>query len=312
MKKLTPLGLFLLTTLSGCIGTDYFDDKIVPEQIKLVSDPTLALLPNHQAQVLAEYYNEYGIKESVALGWQSSNSTVAEVDNNGTITANGTGQAIVEPYYKEFVGQEKIIVTVVSDPTAVATVEVINPSSTSLSTGAKIQLAATVRNVIGTELIGKAIEWFSENESILKVSSSGQVEAVGVGIAGVHAKVEGVKSNNIDFTVNGLVRTGTFVQAGGYKAVGTSRLEIINNELILTFSDNFDTDFALGTFIYLANSTNGSTVRASGLELGQIFTDGAKRFNISQINPNIGLNDYRYAIVLCKPASVTFGYADLK
>ena len=67
-----------------------------------------------------------------------------------------------------------------------------------------------------------------------------------------------------------------------------------------------------GTFVYLANSTNGATVRSAGVELGQIFKDGTHSFDISQLNNAIGLNDYKYVIILCKPASVTFGFAELK
>jgi hypothetical protein len=76
---------------------------------------------------------------------------------------------------------------------------------------------------------------------------------------------------------------GTFNSAGGYKAIGTARLELLNDQLMLTLSDNFDTDFALGTFIYLANSTNGSVVRSTGFEVAQIFNDGGKTFNITTL-----------------------------
>jgi hypothetical protein len=85
-----------------------------------------------------------------------------------------------------------------------------------------------------------------------------------------------------------------------------------NGKLTLTLSDNFETSFALGTFVYLANSTAGSAVRSQGLELGEVKTNGAKSFDITAINGNVKIDTYRYAIILCKPASLTFGYADLK
>jgi hypothetical protein len=53
-------------------------------------------------------------------------------------------------------------------------------------------------------------------------------------------------------------------------------------------------------------------VRASGLEVAQISTNGAKTFDITAIRPATGLFDYQYVIILCKPASLTFGYAELK
>jgi hypothetical protein len=84
-----------------------------------------------------------------------------------------------------------------------------------------------------------------------------------------------------------------------------------NGQLILDLGANFRTSFALGTYIYLANSTNAGNVRSAGLEVAQIRENGAQTFNISALNRNVGLFDYRYVVILCKPATVTFGYADL-
>jgi hypothetical protein len=301
--------IVLLSALSACIGTDFEDSPVVGEEIKIISGETLALMPQQMATIEALYFDRYGVQMNADFQWASSNVSVATV-NDGKVTAVANGQTIVQPSVGNFLGPP-IQVTVVSDPDAVATVQIITPSSVNLMVGEKIQLDAEVKNISGDLLEGKTVEWFSENGSILSVSASGEVEALASGVAGIHAKVEGVKSNSIDFTVAGTVRTGTFSSAGGYKAVGTARLEIINNNLILTLSDDFDTDFALGTFIYLANSTNGATVRSSGFEVAQIFSDGGKTFNISQLNSSITLEQYRYVIVLCKPASVTFGFADL-
>jgi len=309
--KLT-LCLFILACLSSCVGTDFVDDPIIGEKI-LIASNTLALFPGEKFQATAEYFDKYGVKQNAALLWQSSNPTIAEVNATGLITGKIPGQAIIQPYLGDFLGPQ-IQVTVVSDPNAVATVEVKQPISTTLSFGTKIQLEIVVKNVAGTILLGKSIEWFSENSNILTINSTGLVEAVGSGIAGIHAKVNGVKSNIINFDVTGLLRKANFTQAGGYIAKGSATLEQAKNTgaIMLSLSADFDTDFALGTFIYLANSTNGSTVRSNGLELGQIFKDGAATFSVSSIKPTVTLTEYRYVIILCKPASVTFGFADLK
>ena len=309
MEFFMKRAFLMLICLFSCVGTDYVDDPIVGEEI-IVSDEIIALMPGQQVQAEAEYFDRYGIQQDVDLQWQSSNPAVAEVDENGLITAVAGGQSTVQPSFENFLGP-LIQITVVTDLNAVATVEITTPASTNLSVGDKIVLQVTVKNIIGDELPGETIEWFSENSNILTVTQTGEVEAVGSGIAGIHANVNNVWSNTVDFTVTGFVRTGSFTSAGGYQAVGTATLELANSQLILTLSDNFNTDFALGTFIYLANSTNGSTVRSTGFEVAQIFNDGGKTFNITQLNPNIGLNDYRYVIVLCKPASITFGFADL-
>ncbi|MFN0081517.1 MAG: hypothetical protein ACKVOM_03285, partial [Ferruginibacter sp.] len=106
-------------------------------------------------------------------------------------------------------------------------------------------------------------------------------------------------------------RQGTFVKAGGYQASGNATLGVENGRLILRLQSNFVTSFALGTFIYLANSTNASAVRSGGLEIAQITTNGAHTFDVSSVSNNANINTYRYVVILCKPATVTFGFADL-
>lgn len=302
--------VILVLALAGCVGTDYMDDPVVGEKI-IVSPLHVALLPDQQAQVSAEYYDQYGLKQEVPFFWTSANTDVAEVSSSGLITAKASGNTQVHPSFGNFPGPV-VQVTVVSDTNAVATVEVEIPANTELSIGEKVHLDAVVKNINGEELPNEVVEWFSENSNILTVTQSGEVEAVGAGIAGIHAKSNGVKSNIVDFIISGSVRTGTFSSAGGYHTSGSTKLEIVNNDLILTLSSDFDTDFALGTYIYLANSTNGPTVRSSGFQVAQIFSDGAKTFNITQLNASVELNDYKYVIALCYPASVTFGFAELK
>jgi hypothetical protein len=72
------------------------------------------------------------------------------------------------------------------------------------------------------------------------------------------------------------------------------------------------TDFALGTFIYLANNnSSGTAIRNEGIELGEIKTNGSHTFNVTQNFPNATLSQFEYVIVLCKPASIPFGFAQL-
>ncbi len=294
--------------LAGCIGIDRIDDPIVGEKIE-VSHTQVAMMAGETFQLSAVYSDPYGIPREVALNWTSSASNVATVDATGKIIALAVGQAVIQPAFQAFLGP-LINVVVVGDPNQVATVTVA-ASKTSLNVSEKITMQISVTNIDDQPLTGRTIEWFSENGNILSVSSQGEVTALAEGVAGVHAKADGVKSNTVNFTV-GMTRTGSFQPAGGYQAEGTATLRIDNGQLLLDLSADFKTSFALGTFIYLANSTNGSMVRSGGLEIAQITTNGARTFNVTQVNANVGLFDYRYVIVLCKPASATFGFADMK
>ncbi len=300
----------ILFCLSGCIGTDFVDDPIVDEQIE-ISIAQLALMVGETHPLAATYFDQYGVQRSVELVWTSSAPLVASVDSQGSVKALSAGQAMIVASFGSVVSSS-VNVTVVSNANQVAKVEIASPSNKiSLAIGEVHTLTWAVKNINNEILIGRTVQWFSENSSIATVSNEGKVTGVSTGMVDIHAKVEGVKSNLLNFSV-GSGLTGTFVSAGGYKAIGMASLKEENGKIILEFSSNFETSFALGTFVYMANVTNGSQVKANGLEVAQITTNGAKSFNLSAVSPGIKLTDYKYVIILCKPASVTFGYAELK
>lgn len=300
--------LFLTVSLVACTGTDLIDDLQVERKIELTTTQ-IALQPGGTSQVMADYYDEFGIKKDVQLQYTSSNIQAVQVDGKGKITALANGRAVIEIAYQGLVAAP-LNVNVVTSTNEVALVA-ISSSKSNLKPAEKIQLQSSVKNIIGGSIAGRPIEWFSENLNILSINLSGEVTAVAPGVAAIHAKVDGVKSNSLIFTVNAGDNTGTFVSAGGYQAIGQAILKEENGQLILNLSNDFKTSFALGTFVYLANSTNGSQVRSAGLEIEQISTNGAHTFNITSKYPKVKISDYRYVIILCKPASVTFGYADL-
>jgi len=118
-----------------------------------------------------------------------------------------------------------------------------------------------------------------------------------------------VKSNILKFNVGAVagVRTGTFQSAGGYSTVGSVTVEELGGKLVVKLSNNFQASVAPGTFIYLANSNSGGNVKSAGLDLGP-WSSGAKQFAV----PRVTLNQYKFVVVLCKPAGITFGFAELK
>jgi uncharacterized protein YjdB len=307
MKPLKISLFFLVNIFQACVGTDYLDDPVIQQPTIALTIQQVALMPGQMVEVTASYVDKYGIERDVELEWVSENSQVATVSPQGKITAIGAGQTTIVVLFENTFAH--VEVNVVDNDEAVATVEVVTPK-TELGLGETIQLAAIVRTISGGVITGKVVEWFSENDAIATVNHEGLLTGVSGGVVEIHAKVEGVKSNRIDFTVL-VVRTGMFVKAGGYQASGTATMRVINNQLILELGSNFQTSFALGTFIYLSNTTSGSGTLANGVEIKQITTNGAHSFNVSQVNATIGLYDYRYVVILCKPASVTFGYADM-
>ncbi|MGB4972377.1 MAG: Ig-like domain-containing protein [Cyclobacteriaceae bacterium] len=304
--EIVLLSTFLL--LGGCIGTDLVDDPIVDGQLE-ISPERMALLVGNSEMADAIYFNTFGIEESVPIGWSSTPASIARVDASGLVTAESPGQALLFAAYS--ITKDTIRITVVQNESDVAFVDITAPK-TSLSIGESITVMATARNINGGMASGSGVQWFSTDQTVVTIDGAGTVTAQGSGIAKIYATINGVFSNEIEITVGGGKRMGTFQPANGYDASGMVTMEVISGELTVKFSDDFMTDFALGTFIYLANSnSSGTTIRNEGIELGEITTNGSHTFNVTANFPNATLNQFQYVIVLCKPASIPFGFAQL-
>lgn len=294
--------------LGGCIGTDVVDDPLVDGRLEITPE-SIAMMVGETKMVDARYFNTFGIEETVPITWSTSLESIATVNAGGQISAKSAGQAFLFAAYS--VTKDSIRITVVQDDTEVASVQLVVPK-TSLAIGESVTATAVAKNINNESIAGGVAQWFSSDDAVAAIDESGLVMAQANGTARIHAIVDGVFSNEVEITVGGGKRTGTFQSANGYDASGMATLELINDELILKFSDNFMTDFALGTFIYLANNnTSGTTIRNEGIELGEITMNGAHTFNVTQNFPGTTLSQFEYVIVLCKPASIPFGFAQL-
>lgn len=302
------LALGTIFLLGGCIGTDQVDDPTVEGKLEILPE-RMALLVGTSEMADATYLNTFGVKESVPVGWSIKPTTIASVNASGSVKAKAPGQALLFANYS--ITTDSIRVTVVQDENDVAYVDISVPE-TSLSIGESIVGLAKAKNINKVEISGSIVQWFSTDESIVTVDGTGTLTALGSGVVRIYAVVEEVYSNEIEITINGGKRIGTFQSANGYMASGMASLEVVNGALILKLSDDFMTDFALGTFIYLANDNmSGTSIRNEGIELGEITTNGSHTFNVTENFPNTTLSQFQYVIVLCKPASIPFGFAQL-
>jgi Electron transfer DM13 len=261
-------------------------------------------------QAKITFKDKYGIEQDVNPVWTTSSPDIASVDTKGIVSGLKPGQAFLIVSHSTV--KDTALITVVGDATAVAKVEVAE-SVTVLTVGQSVTLSATVKNINNQPISGKIVNWQSSNELVLSINSAGVATANTNGTASVVAIVDGVTSNPVNFIVGNTSRMGEFVKSGGYDASGTCNLSVENNKLVLKLENNFKTSFALGTFIYLSNTnTSASTVKSAGLELGQISVNGMHSFDITAIDSSVKIGDYKYVIILCKPATVIFGYAELK
>jgi len=306
MKIVLYFSMFLL--LQACIGTDMVDDPIIGERIETPFSQ-VSLLVDSTAQVSAIYYDQVGIVQDFQLAWISANEAITTIDTEGKITGISPGQTVVKASLNAAVSLD-ILVTVVSTVTEVGQVIISSASGNQVASGASITLQIEVLTVVGVPVAGADISWVSSNNEIVTVDSNGVVTSVNNGSAQVWAVANGVQSNTLNINSGNTERNGIFSNANGYETSGTAKLFYDNNgALMLELSSDFQTDFALGTFVYLSNSTSGSATASGGLEIAGITTGGYKLFNVSTVDQSVNIDTYNRVIILCKPASITFGQA---
>ena len=307
MKYVLVLSLIFL---SACVGTDVIDDPIV-DPILEVDQELVTLLKGETIQPTYTYLNEYGVEDNTLAEWLIEDVTIASANENGLITALKAGQTKAKAVINAIESNE-VLISIVEDENSIVKVLIETPSKVQINVGETINFSSTAWNINDQLIQGTTHQWEVNNPSIAVIDNFGKLTGLSNGLVKVTAIIDGVRSVPLEIQVGTDERTGTFVSSGSYDAQGTAVLsKNSSGEVILTFSDDFKTSFALGTFIYLSNSISGSDTKASGLELDEITSNGAKTFNVTAIKANVTLDTYQYVIILCKPASITFGYAEL-
>jgi hypothetical protein len=121
------------------------------------------------------------------VAWTTSTAQVATVDaTSGVVTAVNVGLAVIKATIDQKFDQ--VIVTVMPP---VATVQV-TARRTTVGISGTLPLTATMRDVNGAALTGRAVAWSSSDENKARVSPAGVVSGVATGNVTITATSEGV------------------------------------------------------------------------------------------------------------------------
>lgn len=124
------------------------------------------------------------------ITWSSSNTAVATVDKDGTVTAIAPGTATITA--KNDSGKSATCKVTVNKLIIAATgIELSSPSA-KMVVGETLSLSA---NVMPANTTDKTVAWSSDNESVATVDNDGLVTAVWVGSANITATCGSVSAN---------------------------------------------------------------------------------------------------------------------
>ncbi|MEP6766672.1 MAG: Ig-like domain-containing protein [Gemmatimonadaceae bacterium] len=117
--------------------------------------------------------------------WSSSNVQVATVSSSGVVTALAPGAVTVSAASEGKLGTAAVVVL-----SRLASAVTLTPSSTNLVAGTTVLLTSQVTDPAGNVLIGRPIDFTSDNNAVATVSASGLVTGVSPGIARITATSE--------------------------------------------------------------------------------------------------------------------------
>ena len=136
--------------------------------------------------------------DSKSVSWRSSNSEVATVDANGTVTAKRAGTAVITATSTN--GKSAGCTVTVSRKEIPITEISLDKSSATLTEGETTTLVATVLPENTT--YGKSVKWSSSNVAVATVDLMGKVTAKSAGTAIITATSENGKTASCTVTVN--------------------------------------------------------------------------------------------------------------
>ena len=131
-----------------------------------------------------------------SVTWTSSDTLVAQVDDDGTVTARWAGTATITATAGN--GMSDTCTVTVVDITPVRSVSV-SPSSLTLDQGEQDTLRVSI---YPSDATFPEVEWTSSDPDVATVSSDGTVTAVGEGTATITAATSNGESDDCRVTVN--------------------------------------------------------------------------------------------------------------
>ena len=204
MKRMTGyiLSIIMALVVIGCCHMDFYEEIIISVTGVKLDKEALELVEGDSYQLTATVTPANAHNKKVA--WNSSNESIATVDQNGKVTAIKEGTAIITVITKDGGKSATCEVIVrkkeepVPDPIPVIGVT-LDKTELTLIEGETADLVATVTP---DDADNKNVIWSSSDESIATVDQDGKVTAVKEGVAVITVTTEdGGKTATCEVTI---------------------------------------------------------------------------------------------------------------
>ena len=231
---------------------------------------------------------------SKKITWSSSDTNVATVDANGTVTAKSAGTAVITATSEN--GKSASCTITVNEKLIPITEVRLNKSAETLTEGDTTTLTATV--LPDNTTYSKDVSWSSSNSAVATVDANGTVTAKSAGTAVITAITENGKTASCTVTVN---KKDTYT---GLRDVD-GQLKYFNNGNIDTTYTGF-ADYE-GNRYYVSNGVVDTTYTSLILDNGNwVYVENG---NVN--NDYTGLVNYEGLWFYVSDGTIDWGYTGL-
>lgn len=183
---LTPGETQIVATVGGKQGQATITVTPVPVATVTVGPSAPTLVIGATQQLTPSVLDAAGLAlQGRVVSWTTSDSTKANVNANGLVTAVAVGAATITASSEGKAGNA--VVTVIAIPVTTVTVA---PAAVTLAAGVSQQLTATTLGDGGAALTGRAVVWSTSDSTKATVNANGLVTAVASGSAIITATSE--------------------------------------------------------------------------------------------------------------------------
>jgi uncharacterized protein YjdB len=181
-KKASILAIFLAsTTFVACEKSDsnqIAEERFIVTELKINTTEQLPLLIGRDS--LLNITNNPEAASNRELLWETSDPSVATVDENGRVKAVSLGDATIKVTSTDGGARSSSILVQVIDRIEYATAIQFTPSNVSIFEAEDITLLV---NILPVNATYKTLKWSSSNPSIANVSQSGEIVGLSKGTA---------------------------------------------------------------------------------------------------------------------------------
>lgn len=240
-----------------------------------------------------------------AIGWSSSDTSVATVDANGRVTPKAVGEAFINASAGSLSAQ--CFLTVLASDEDVIPVESItlDKATASITGEGTVKLAATV---LPTDATYRSIRWTSSNESVATVGIDGTVASQGKGTATITAtSLDGKESATCQITVLNPPRSLEFSAAPPQVKIGQTVKFAVKGagELPGATEDMEDLDWSLSDHGIASLASSSADAAVTGVSVGQASLTATASY---EGNPLSVAADFE--VIWADPESVALNEAD--